>query len=158
PLYSGFMYAAVASYMCQAWRLLRLELEHYPPYVLSVPLSAAVYLNFFGNHFITDLRWLLAVAVVWVFWRTRVHFQVTGRPRRVPLLLSFALIGLAVWVAENISTYFGAWVYPEQRQGWQVVSAHKISSWVLLVIVSFLIVADLKYVREKRRGSARIDP
>ncbi|MCX7423884.1 MAG: DUF817 family protein [Planctomycetia bacterium] len=38
PLYSGFMYAAVASYMCQSWRTLKLELEHYPTYKLSVPL------------------------------------------------------------------------------------------------------------------------
>ncbi len=154
PLYSGFMYAAVASYMCQAWRILDLELERYPSYALSAPLSAAVYLNFFTEHFIADLRWVLAAAVACVFWRTRVRFRVTRRTRRMPLLLSFALIGLFVWVAENISTFFGAWVYPEQRAAWQMVSAGKISSWVLLVIVSFLIVADLKHVREKRRARA----
>ena len=154
PLYSGFMYAAVASYMCQAWRILDLELERYPPYVLSVPLSAAVYLNFFTEHFIPDLRWFLAAAVAVVFWRTRVRFRVIGRTRRMPLLWSFALIGLFVWVAENISTFFGAWVYPDQRAGWQIVSAGKISSWVLLVIVSFLIVADLKHMRERRRAQA----
>src|SRR5260370_26167158 len=83
PLYSGFMYAAVASYMCQAWRILKLELEHYPPYVLSVPLSAAVYLNFFTHHFIVDLRWVFAAAVVVGFWRSRVRFQVTRRRRRM---------------------------------------------------------------------------
>ena len=153
PLYSGFMYAAVASYMCQAWRVLKLELEQYPPYFLSVPLSAAVYLNFFTEHFIPDLRWPLAVAVACVFWRTRVTFVATDKTRRMPLLASFGLIGLFVWVAENISTFFGAWVYPEQRAAWQMVSAGKISSWVLLVIVSFLIVADLKHMREKRRGA-----
>ena len=146
------MYAAVASYMCQAWRILELDLERYPPYVLSVPLSAAVYLNFFTEHFIADLRWVLAAAVACVFWRTRVRFRVTERTRRMPLLLSFALIGLFVWVAENISTFLGAWVYPEQREAWRMVSAGKISSWVLLVIVSFLIVADLKHMREKRRA------
>jgi uncharacterized membrane protein YoaT (DUF817 family) len=154
PLYSGFMYAAVASYMCQAWRILKLELEHYPPYVLSVPLSAAVYLNFFTHHFIPDLRWPLAAAVVIVFWRTRVRFQVTDRLRKMPLALSFVLIGFFVWVAENISTFLGAWVYPEQQAGWRVVTADKISSWVLLVIVSFLIVADLKHMRERRRARA----
>jgi uncharacterized membrane protein YoaT (DUF817 family) len=152
PLYSGFMYAAVASYMCQAWRILKLELEHYPPYVLSVPLSAAVYLNFFTHHFIVDLRWVLAAAVVAVFWRTRVRFQAASRVRHMPLLLSFILIGFFVWVAENISTFLGAWVYPEQRAGWQIVSTAKISSWALLVIISFLIVADLKFMRERRRA------
>src|SRR5262245_59462719 len=38
PLYSGFMYAAVASYMCQAWRQLKLELHSYPRYRVSIPL------------------------------------------------------------------------------------------------------------------------
>jgi hypothetical protein len=32
----------------------------------------------------------------------------------------------------------------------------KISSWVLLVIVSFLIVADLKHGREKRRAQPAV--
>jgi uncharacterized membrane protein YoaT (DUF817 family) len=152
PLYSGFMYAAVASYMCQAWRILKLELERYPSYRLSVPLSAAIYLNFFTHHFIPDLRWPLTAAVVFVFWRTRVQYRVTDRTRKMPLLLSFALIGLFVWLAENLSTFLGAWVYPEQQAGWRVVSPTIISSWVLLVIVSFLIVADLKHMRDKRRG------
>lgn len=30
PLYSGFMYASVASYMCQAWRRLELRLVNWP--------------------------------------------------------------------------------------------------------------------------------
>jgi uncharacterized membrane protein YoaT (DUF817 family) len=160
PLYSGFMYAAVASYMCQAWRVFKLELEHYPPYALSLPLSAAIYLNFFTEHFIPDLRWPLAAAVAFVFRRTRVYFVVTREKRWMPLLVAFGLIGLFVWVAENISTFFGAWVYPEQRAAWQIVSAGKISSWVLLVIISFLIVADLKHMREKRKAAsgARLVP
>ena len=64
PLYSGFMYAAVASYMCQAWRVLDLELKNYPPLWLSVPLAAGVYLNFFTRHFVPDVRWLLAARIV----------------------------------------------------------------------------------------------
>jgi uncharacterized membrane protein YoaT (DUF817 family) len=35
PLYSGFMYATVASYLCQAWRLFDVILRQYPPYWLS---------------------------------------------------------------------------------------------------------------------------
>jgi uncharacterized membrane protein YoaT (DUF817 family) len=56
-----------------------------------------------------------------------------------------------VWVAENVSTYLGAWSYPGQLGGWEVVSLNKISSWCLLVIVSFVIVADLKYARADHR-------
>ncbi len=147
PLYSGFMYASVASYMCQAWRLLDLELKNYPPYALSVPLSTGIYLNFFTHHFIPDLRWVLAAGVVAVFFKTRVLFTVTRRRRSMPLVLSFVLIGFFVWIAENLSTYFGAWAYPNQAAGWEVVSLAKISSWCLLVIVSFVIVADLKHAR-----------
>ena len=158
PLYSGFMYAAVASYMCQAWRVLKLRLERYPPYVWSVPLCAAVYLNFFTEHYFWDVRWPLAALVVWVFRRTRVAFRVTDRERKMPLLLSFALIGLFVWVAENVSTLLGAWVYPEQRAAWQMVNVNKISSWVLLVIISFLIVAELKHMRDKRRQRSTDNP
>jgi len=151
PLYSGFMYASVASYMCQAWRLLDIELENYSSYALSVPLSAGIYLNFFTHHFVPDFRWVLAFGVFVVFFRTRVLFTVTRGRRSIPLVLSFVLIGFFVWVAENVSTYFGAWSYPGQLGGWEVVSLNKISSWCLLVIVSFVIVADLKHARAGRR-------
>ncbi len=149
PPYSGFMYAAVASYMCQAWRVPDLDLEEYPPYWQSVPLAVGVYVNFFTYHFMADVRWVLAVGIVFVFRRCRVHFTVWRRRRAMPLVLSFALIGFFIWVAENLGTYLGAWVYPEQRQAWQVVSVRIISSWVLLAIVSFIIVADLKHLRAK---------
>jgi uncharacterized membrane protein YoaT (DUF817 family) len=152
PLYSGFMYAAVASYMCQAWHWLNLELKDYPPYWLSVPLAAAVYANFFTHHFVMDVRWILLAGVVVVFRRSRVHFQVWKERRTMPLVLSFALIGFFIWIAENISSYLGAYVYPEQRGAWQVVSFRIISSWFLLVIISFIIVADLKHVRRASRS------
>jgi uncharacterized membrane protein YoaT (DUF817 family) len=152
PLYSGFMYAAVASYMCQAWRVLRLELVHYPSYKLSIPLCAAVYLNFFTNHFLPDARWILLVpAIVVVFWRTRVNFVVTDKRRSMPLLLSFVLIGFFVWIAENVTTFLGAYRYPQQRTGWQAVSLGIYTSWALMVIISFMIVAELKYMRERRK-------
>jgi uncharacterized membrane protein YoaT (DUF817 family) len=35
PLFSGFMYAAVGSYIIQAWRLLDLRMEHHPPYWMA---------------------------------------------------------------------------------------------------------------------------
>jgi uncharacterized membrane protein YoaT (DUF817 family) len=151
PLYSGFMYAAVASYMCQAWRLLDLGLKNYPPYALSVPLSVGIYLNFFTHHFVPDLRWVLAAGVFLVFFRTRVLFTATSRRRSMPLVVSFLFIGYFVWIAENLSTYLGAWTYPGQTGGWEVVSLQKISSWCLLVIVSFVLVADLKHARAGRR-------
>jgi uncharacterized membrane protein YoaT (DUF817 family) len=150
PLYTGFMYAAVASYMCQAWRLLALRLTGYPPHALSLLVCMAIYANFFTRHWIGDFRWWLVAAVIAAFAKTHVHFTVSKAERSMALLASFVLIGFFVWVAENFATFFGAWVYPNQAQAWAVVSMDKISSWALLVIVTFILVADLKHVREGR--------
>lgn len=154
PLYSGFMYAAVGSYMCQAWRILRLRLTEYPPSWASVPLSAAIYVNFFTHHYLPDFRWALAGAVLVLFYGATVHFTVLTRERRMPVVVSFLLIGFFIWVAENIATLGGAWVYPNQRARWSMVSLGKISSWSLLVIISFILVANLKRLKERlgRRG------
>lgn len=152
PLYSGFMYAAVASYICQAWRLFNLDLQHLPPRLLSLPLCVAIYFNFFTHHFIGDYRWYLIAGVVGVFWRTTVQFTITKKRRNIPLVLAFLLIGFFIWIAENISTYLGAWQYPDQEHTWTLVSAGKINAWFLLVIISFVIVADLKHIRKRRRA------
>lgn len=75
PLYSGFMYAAVASYMMQSWRHLSLRLTGYPAHWLAAALALAIYLNFFTHHFIGDYRWPLTLLLVAAFWRTRVYFR-----------------------------------------------------------------------------------
>ncbi|MDF1663814.1 MAG: DUF817 domain-containing protein [Planctomycetota bacterium] len=150
PLYSGFMYATVASYLCQAWRLFDVKLTDYPRYWLSIPLCLLIYGNFFSHHFMVDLRWVLKVLVLIVFWPTMVQFTVRKKERRIPLILCFVAVGLMVWVAENISTFYGAFVYPNQKTGWALVSFGKMSSWMLLVILSFIIVADLKFVKARK--------
>ncbi|MFC7441997.1 DUF817 domain-containing protein [Laceyella putida] len=144
PLYSGFMYASVASYLCQAWRRLRVQLIHWPKLGWTISLATLIYLNFFTHHYIVDLRWGLMGALVLVFFRSHVRFVVSGTTYRMPQVLSYFLIGFFIWVAENIATYFGAWQYPYQREAWQIVDLGKLSSWFLLVIVSFIIVAQLK--------------
>ncbi len=154
PLYGGFMYAAVASYLMQAWRLLDVRTSRFPPYWVAILLSVAIYGNFFANHFVADVRWPLAAAVLAAFWRTRVHFTVIAAERSMPLPLSFALIGFFIWVAENIATFFGAWVYPNQALRWAIVGPNKISSWTLLVIISFIIVAALKQIFPKPQPAA----
>ncbi|ALC80271.1 MULTISPECIES: DUF817 domain-containing protein [Bacillus] len=150
PLYSGFMYASVASYICQAWRRFDLRIRNWPPSWLVVILSAAVYFNFFTHHFIPDLRWVLKVLVILLFLRTFVYFTVNNTTYPMPLSLSFVLIGFFIWIAENIATFFGAWAYPNQEQTWSLVHIGKISSWLLLVIVSIMIVALLKRLKGKR--------
>jgi len=149
PLYSGFMYASVASYIMQAWRRFDLRLTHFPNFKLAVGVSVAIYTNFFTNHYTLDVRWPLAAVVIILFWRTRVHFTVVRIERFMPVVLSFLLIGFFIWVAENIATFFGAWVYPHQAQQWAIVGPSKISSWMLLVIISFIIVSALKEIFPK---------
>jgi uncharacterized membrane protein YoaT (DUF817 family) len=151
PLYSGFMYASVASYLCQAWRRLKVELVNWPPFIVVVPLASAIYLNFFIHHFWIDIRWWLAGFVIIVFWKSSVTYEINRIRYKMPLSLAFILIGFFIWIAENIVTFFGAWQYPNQRDGWSLVHLGKVSSWVLLVIVSFLIVATLKQVKERRQ-------
>lgn len=155
PLYSGFMYASVASYLCQAWRRLKVELVGWPPFAVVVPLAAMIYLNFFTHHYWIDVRWWLSALVLLVFWRTRVTYAVGETRYRMPLALSFVLIGFFIWVAENVATFFRAWEYPDQSGGWRLVHVGKVSSWLLLVIVSFLIVASLKLVKERQVSAAK---
>ncbi|HEX3032496.1 MAG TPA: DUF817 domain-containing protein [Bacillota bacterium] len=149
PLYSGFMYASVASYICQAWRRFDLQLEGWPRELVTVSLAVGIYGNFFVHHFLMDFRWVLTGLLVLAFWRTVVKISINQRVYQMPMLLSFLLIGFFIWVAENISTFFGAWQYPNQSQTWHLVHLGKISSWFLIVIISIIIVADLKHVKEK---------
>ncbi|UOE21987.1 DUF817 domain-containing protein [Thermobifida halotolerans] len=143
PLYSGFMYAAVGSYVVRSWRLLDLRLTGYRRAATAV-VAAAVYLNFFTHHWLPDLRSALAVAVLAVTWGTWVYFTV-GRTRyRMPLALAFVLIGFFLWLAENIATLLGAWNYPDQAEVWTMVSLSKFGSWALLVTVSFVLVVAWK--------------
>jgi uncharacterized membrane protein YoaT (DUF817 family) len=93
PLYSGFMYASVASYVCQAWRNFNLEVFGWPGVRWAAPFAAIVYGNFFTHHWLPDLRWILVCAVFVVFRRTVVQYRVAGRAYAMPLVLSFGLIG-----------------------------------------------------------------
>jgi uncharacterized membrane protein YoaT (DUF817 family) len=147
PLFSGFMYAAVGSYIIQAWRLFDLKIERHPPYWMAAVLAIAIYANFFTHHFIGDYRWYLAAVALGLYARATVVFTPLGKPRRMPLLVSFLLIGFFIWLAENISTLFGLWHYPNQVGAWAHVHVGKWSSWSLLVMMTFAIVASLKHVK-----------
>jgi uncharacterized membrane protein YoaT (DUF817 family) len=149
PLFSGFMYAAVGSYIIQAWRLFDLRIRHHPPYWMAAAVALLIYANFFTHHFIGDYRWYIAAVTLGLYARATVVFRPLDRDRRMPLLVSFLLIGLFIWLAENISTFFGIWNYPNQLGAWSTVHIGKWSSWSLLVIMTFTIVAGLKHIKEK---------
>ncbi|WP_158829219.1 DUF817 domain-containing protein [Mucilaginibacter lacusdianchii] len=148
PLYSGFMYASVASYMCQAWRRFDLQMLNWPPHWPVRIAGLLIYLNFFTNHFIHDMRYLIGIFVLILFRKSVVVFHVDRKAYRMPVALSFVLIGFFIWLAENIATRFGAWKYAYQHKTWAMVDYQKISSWAFLVVVSYIIVAELKMLKE----------
>lgn len=149
PLFSGFMYAAVGSYIVQAWRLLELRVIHHPPYWMATVMGVVIYANFFTHHYIGDYRWYIAACALGLYARSTVVFRPLDRERKMPLLLAFMLIGFFIWLAENISTFFGVWKYPNQLGAWSAVHVGKWSSWSLLVIMTFTIVANLKHVKAR---------
>lgn len=147
PLFSGFMYAAVGSYLARVWRIFDFRFSHYPPRWATWTLAAAIYVNFFAHHWTVDLRYLLFAATALLFWRTRVHFRNWRAHRWMPLLVGFGLVALFIWLAENIGTFANAWNYPGQENGWKMVGPAKLGSWYLLMLISFVLVELVQKVR-----------
>jgi uncharacterized membrane protein YoaT (DUF817 family) len=71
----------------------------------------------------------------------------------MPFLLTAVLSAFFIWVAENIGTFTRTWLYPNQTEHWQLVSLHKLSAWLLLMLVSFILIDTLHYLRTRREPS-----
>ena len=139
PLFSGFMYAAVGSYMARVIRIFQMRFAPYPPFWRTLALAAAIYVNFFAHHFLPDTRLALFAATVLVYGRTRVWFRIHDHDWWMPMPMAGVLSALALWVAENIGTATGTWLYSGQNpQAW--VSFAKFGSWYLLLYVAFVTV------------------
>ena len=139
PLFSGFMYACVGSYMARVIRIFEMRFAPYPPFWTTCVLAAAIYLNFFTHHFTTDIRLVLFVATVALFFRTRIWFFTGETARWMPLPLAAFLSSFFLWIAENVGTMTGTWMYKGQAS-FEVVGFAKLGSWYLLLYVSFLLV------------------
>ncbi len=150
PLFSGFMYASVGSYIARVWRIFDFRFQPYPNETFSWILAVAIYVNFFTHHYLPDIRYLLFAGIALLFRRTRIYFTPWKRPRWMPLLLGWLLVALFIWFAENIATFARAWAYPDQQAGWQMVSLAKLGSWYLLMYISFVLVAVV--ARPKQPG------
>jgi uncharacterized membrane protein YoaT (DUF817 family) len=141
PLFSGFMYSSVGSYLARITRILDMRYVRYPNTKVTATLALLIYINFFAHHFLPDVRVLLFLFVAAAFGRTWVYYRPYQRFHRMPLLLGFCLVALFIWEAENIGTFATIWVYPHQRNGWQLVSFGKYGAWLLLMIISFILVS-----------------
>lgn len=141
PLFSGFMYAAVGSYIARVQRIFDIRVRHYPPLWTTWLLAAAIYVNFFAHHWLPDVRLVLFAATALMFGRGWFYFTPDRHRRSMPLLLGYALVALFIWFAENIGTFARAWTYPDQADGWSPVSLGKLGAWFLLMIISIVLVS-----------------
>ena len=139
PLFSGFMYAAVGSYIARVIRVFDMQFAPYPRFALTVVLATAIYVNFFAHHFLPDIRYALFAATVALYWRTRIWFRIHDRHWWMPLPVAALLAAVALWVAENVGTATGTWIYSGQIPG-EMVSLAKLGSWYLLLYVAFVTV------------------
>ena len=148
PLFTGFMYASVGSYIARACRGFDLRFSNHPSLAVTVPLAIAIYANFFLHHYLPDVRYGLIACIAIAFRRCSVFFLIDRTYHRMPLLLGFALIAVFIWFAENVGTYSHAWLYPSQMQGWAMVSVGKLGSWFMLTIMSYVMVTWVYRPRE----------
>jgi uncharacterized membrane protein YoaT (DUF817 family) len=152
PLFSGFMYAAVGSYIARSWRIMEFRFVRFPPLWMQALLAVMVYANFFTHHWLPDLRPALFLASAAIYGPCLLYYRPDRQERPMPLLLGLALVALFIWFAENMGTFARAWVYPSQKGGWHPVSLDKLGSWYLLMIISFVLVAALHHDKGRTRG------
>jgi uncharacterized membrane protein YoaT (DUF817 family) len=148
PLFTGFMYSCIGSYLFRVWRLFDFRFTNHPPLWSLVLTSVAIYVNFFTHHYVPDIRLLLFAVVILLFARTTIYYRVWRVHRTMPLLLGLFLVSLFIWFSENIGTFTRTWLYPAQLHGWALVSFGKLGSWFLLLIISYTMVAVFNRPRE----------
>ncbi len=153
PLFSGFMYASVGSFMARTIRIFDMRFDPFPRPYFGFLLAIAIYLNFFTHHYIPDFRWALIVLTAVIFGQTWIHFQPFERIWRLPLVLCAFLSSLFLYLAENIGTLTGTWVYGGTT-GLAFTDPMKITSWYLLLFVSFMQVL-MVYLKSHHVGTRR---
>lgn len=172
PLFSGFMYASVGSYIARVIRVFDIRFTPYPPFWMTAVLAVAIYVNFFAHHFVPDIRYVLFAATVLLFGRTMVRLPDLPRgegqnpknhlPRGegfgVPLPLAALAVSFALWLAENVGTLTGTWTYAGYAD-FDWTSLHKMGSWYLLIYVAFvtvtIVIRDPLDIKQTRATSER---
>jgi uncharacterized membrane protein YoaT (DUF817 family) len=137
PLFTGFMYASVGSYIARSWRLFDFRFVRHPPLWALFALSAGIYANFYTHHYFVDVRLALFAVMALLCGRTWLYYKVHRHYRRMGLFL----VAVFIWIAENFGTLTRTWIYPSQINGWAMVPLGKLSSWFLLMTISYVMVA-----------------
>ena len=152
PLFAGFMYSAVGSFIARGLKLFNASFTHFPNLIAVGLLAVSSYANFFTKFFVPDIRNILFITSIILFWKTKVLIQIHSNNNRhsydikqyqlpfLPLLLFLAFL---IWLAENIATFANIWRYPSQEYLWHMVGWGKLGSWYLLLILSLVLVVML---------------
>ena len=110
PLFTGFMYASVGSYIARSWRLFDFRFVRHPPLWALFALSAGIYANFYTHHYFVDVRLALIAVMALLCGRTWLYYKVHRHYRRMPLLLGLFLVAVFIWIAENFGTLTRTWI------------------------------------------------
>lgn len=145
PIFTGFMYSAIGSYIYRAWKINKFSFKNYPKPLPLIFLAAIIYINFFTNHFIYDFRYFILILSFIIFYRTKFFVEITDKVIQIHPLISNALMAFVIWLSEQFATLFRVWAYPNQMSGWVAVSFSKYISWYLLLILSFIIISLFDY-------------
>ncbi len=141
PLFAGFMYSAVGSYIARVRRILEFRFVQYPRKLYTIFIALAIYINFFTHHYIWDLRYIIIICILLTFWRSTIYFKPNKQYYSMNLAFWFLLVATVIWIAENIATSMRIWIYPAQTSMWHMVGIEKITAWFLLMIISFVLVS-----------------
>ena len=109
PLFAGFMYSAVGSFLARGLRLFNVSFTDLPRLLWVSLLVIFSYANFFTKFFVPDIRNILFIASVVLFWKTRVFFQIHHKNNlqlrdtkqyQCPFLPLLLFLAFLVWLAK----------------------------------------------------------
>jgi len=149
PLFAGFMYSAVGSFLARGLRLFKASFTNLPRFIWVSVLVVLSYANFFTKFFVPDIRNILFIVSVILFWKTKIFFQINNennsqlsnaKQYQLPFLPLLLFLAFLVWLAENIATFANIWRYPSQVDSWHMVGWGKLGSWYLLLTLSLVLV------------------
>ncbi|MFT4021369.1 MAG: DUF817 family protein [Acinetobacter sp.] len=149
PLFAGFMYSAIGSFFARAIRLFQISFLSLPTFANMLALALLAYINFITKFFIQDIRSVLFVWSIFIFWRSKVNIKIDRYTWQLPMLPVLFLLAFMIWIAENISTFYDIWVYPSQIDGWHIVWWGKIGSWYLLLMLSLVFIMKILGERDQ---------
>ena len=143
PLFAGFMYSAVGSFFARSLRLYRVSFENLPRFSHMLWLALLSYINFMSKFFVPDIRLVLFLWSILIFWKTKIRFELQHHSIQLPMLPILLILAFIIWIAENISTFYQIWLYPSQVDAWHMVGWGKLGSWYLLLLLSLVLVLKI---------------